>query len=246
MSAAKAGIVEVKISYDRANQTQLAAQAPELSRRLTTIKITDQADIDRANEIILHCKQWIDSVDRIMNPVRDATHKAWKAAIKAQDEFKEPVLKPMAALKVAVTNFIVAAEEEKKRKQAAADAEQDRLNRIEAKRVIDELKALGATKAEIREAREEINSVVAPIIAPAVEASGGQSIRMLYSAEVTDMKVFLKHLAEDEFLLQIFKYSQGFTKAVESVLRDEATNRKDKYSIPGTKLVKKPSGTWRG
>jgi hypothetical protein len=234
-----------------------------LAAQVTGIKITDQQSVNRANELILACKQWIESVDRIMDPVRDATYKAWKAAIKAQDEFKEPVLKPMAALKVAVTTFIVAAEEEtarkkaaaeaeQRRKQEAADAEQRRLNAIEAKRVAEELEALGASKAEIREAKAEIKAVAAPIVevvpvaAPAVEVSAGQSIRMLYSAEVTDMAAFLKHLAQDNFLLTLFAYNQTFKKAIESELRGLASDRKEKYDIPGTKLVKTPSGAWRG
>ena len=246
MSATKAGTVEIEVRYDRATQHELAMQVPKLSWELANIKIEDQAGVDQANAVILRCKQWIESVDRIMDQVRDATHKAWKAAIKAQDEFKEPVLKPMAALKVAVTNFVVAADEAAKRKQALADMEQARLNRIEARRVADELEALGASKAEIKEAKAEIKAVTAQEVAPIAEASSGQSIRMLYSAEVTDMKVFIKHLAEDDFLLQLFKYSQTFKKAVESELRGEATKRKGDYSIPGTKLVKTPSGAWRG
>ncbi len=246
MSAAKPGVVDVQVSYDRASQSQLAVQVPNLTRQLSEIELTDQASVDRANEIILRCKQWIESVDRIMDRVRDATHKAWKAAIKAQDEFKDPVLKPMAALESAVTNFIVEAQQAARRKQEAADREQERLNRAEAKRVADELSALGATKAEIKQAKAEIKSTAAPVVEPIAEASTGQSVRMLYSAEVVDMKVFLKYLAGDEYLLQLFKYSQSFRKAVESELRGEATNRKDAYSIPGTKLVKTPSSAWRG
>jgi hypothetical protein len=244
--ATRAGTVEVDVRYDRANQMQLATQGTKLSREVANLKIEDQASVDRANEIILRCKQWIESVDRIMDPVRDATHKAWKAAIKAQDEFKEPVLKPMAQLKAAVTKFIVDAQAEADRKQRLADEEQARLNRAEAKRVAEELEALGATKAEIKEAKQEIKATPAPTVAPVAETSAGQSIRMLYSAEVTDMRAFIKHLAEDEYLLTLFWYSQSFKKAVESELRGEATHRKDKYSIPGTRLIKTPSGAWRG
>jgi hypothetical protein len=215
---------------------------------LLSIRITDQRSVDRANELILACKQWCESVDRIMDPVRDATHKAWKAAIKAQDEFKEPLLKPLALLKLAVTNAIVAAQEEARRKQAAAEAERRRTSEIEARRVASELRALGASKAEIAEAKQEVRASAppVPIVAPAAEASSGQSIRTLYSAEVTDMKAFIRHLAADEFLLTLFCYSQAFKKAVESELRGEATKRKEIYEIPGTRLVKTNSGAWRG
>jgi flagellar biosynthesis GTPase FlhF len=243
---AKPGVVEVDVRYDRGSQTELAVQIPQLSQQLTGIKITDQRTLDRANELIFACKQWLDSVDRIMDPVRDATHKAWKAAIKAQDEFKEPVSKPLAVLKAAATAFIVAAEEEKRRKQEAADAEQRRLNEIEAKRVAEELKALGASKAEIKEAKQEIKAQAAPIVEAEVEKSTGQGVTWLYSAELVDLKVFLSHLTQDDYLRILFGYSAAFKKAIESELRGEATKRKDKYDIPGTKLVKTPSGRWRG
>jgi len=78
--------VEVEVRYDRTNQSQLAKQAPQLSTELASIQIQDQQSLDSANQLIMSCDQWLKAVDRIMDPVRDATHKAWKAAIGAQDE----------------------------------------------------------------------------------------------------------------------------------------------------------------
>jgi hypothetical protein len=60
------------------------------------------------------------------------------------------------------------------------------------------------------------------------------------------LQQFLTHLASDHYLLTLFGYSATFKKAIESELRGEATKRKDSYRVPGTKLVKTPSGSWRG
>lgn len=244
MKAATAGVVEIDVRYDRGSQSELAVQAPQLADKLTSITLTDQRSVDRANELISVGNQWIKSVKRIMDPVRDATHKAWKAAIQAQDEFEQPVAKPLAILKSAVVKFLADAAEAKRRAQEAADAEQLRKNEAEARRTASELRALGASKEEIKQVREEIKAVAAPIVAPAVEASAGQSIAMLYSAEVTDLAAFLKHLVTDPFLLTLFAYNQTFKKAIESELRGIASDRKDKYAIPGTTLKKTPSGRW--
>lgn len=246
MATTKIAPVEIDIRYDRSSQSELAVRSPQLVAQFSEVAITDQRSLNRANELILAGKQWLDQVDAIMDPVRDATHKAWKAAIKAQDEFKAPVLKAVDSLKKAVTNHIVAAQDEARRKQELADKEQARVNAAEAKRVAEELKSLGASKEEIKEAKIAIKAVTAAEVAPVVEASAGQSIRYLYSAEIVDMKVFLAHLAQDDYLRILFGYSQAFKKAVESELRGEATKRKDSYSISGTKLVKTASGSWRG
>lgn len=245
-ATATAGLVEVEVRYDKGTQAELAVRAPQLAEQLSTIHITDQGSLDRANELILVGKQWVDSVDLIMDEVVKATHSAHKSAIKLSNDFKAPVLKPLNVLKAAVTAFIVRAQEEARRKQEAADAEQRRLNEAEARRVAAELKSLGASKAEIKEAKIEVKATPAPVVAPIVEVSSGQSIRTLYSAEVTSMGEFLKHVANDPYLLTMLSYSSAFKKAVESELRGEATKRKEQYSIPGTKLVKTASGAWRG
>lgn len=246
MTAARAQTVEIEVRYDRVSQSELATRAPQLSEQLTIVTITDQASLNRANELILVGDKWMDSVDLIMDEVVKATHSAHKAAIKASKDFKAPVEKPLAILKAAATKFVVDAQEAAQRRQEATDAEQRRVNEAEARRVASELKALGATKEEIKEAKEEIKAVTAPTVAPIAETSAGQSVRMLYSAEVTDMAAFLKHLVTDPFLLTLFAYNQTFKKAIESELRGIASDRKEKYAIPGTKLVKTPSGAWRG
>lgn len=246
MTAATAGLVEVDVRYDRGTQSELAARAPQLSEQLTSITLTDQRSVDRANELIRAGNQWVDAADALMDRVVKATNYAHKEALKTKNEFRDPIAKPLAVLKAAVVKRITDAAEEKQRAQEAADAEQRRINEAEARRVASELRALGASKEEIKEAKQEIKATTAPAVAPAVETSAGQSVAMLYSAEVTDMAAFLKHLVTDPFLITLFAYNQTFKKAIESELRGIASDRKEKYAIPGTKLVKTPSGRWRG
>lgn len=239
-------LVDVQITYDKSPQSELAQRVPELSDDLVTCQVTDQSSLNRANALILSCVEWLKAVDRIMDPVREATHKAWKMSIAAQEEFKQPVERPLKALKAAAAKFIAEAQAEAQRKQREAEEEQRRMNEAEARRTAKVLKDMGASKDQIQEVKQEIRATPAPVMQPKIEAPVGMSGRMLYSAEITDLKQFLAHLANDSYLVTLFGYSATFKKAIESELRGEATKRKDAYYIPGTKLVKTPSGSWRG
>lgn len=238
--------VEIEVRYDRTNQLELSRRAGELSSDLCGVIISDQQSLELANELIRAGEQWLKSVDAIMDPVREATHRAWKAAIKAQDDFKAPVAGPLAVLKSNATQFVVNAKAEVERKQREAEAEQRRKNDAEAKRVAAELKALGASPSEIKAAKEEVKAVAAPIVQPTVETPTGQSIRTLYSAELVSLPDFITYLLTDQTLLRIFSASEVIKKAIETELRPDAVRMKDKYLVPGTKLVKKSSGSWRG
>src|SRR3974390_855816 len=94
-------LVDVQITYDKSPQSELAERVPELAEDLTSCMVTDQVSLNRANALILSCNEWLKAVDRIMDPVREATHKAWKMSIAAQEEFKAPVEKPLKMLKAA-------------------------------------------------------------------------------------------------------------------------------------------------
>lgn len=239
------GLVEVDVRYDRGTQSELAARVPDLSSQLSLVQVTDQASLDHLTEQIRAAEQWLKAVDRIMDPVRDATHKAWKASIAARDEFVSPVEKPLKIAKIACANFVAAAREEAARKQRERDEEQRKKNEAEARRVAFEMKSVGASKVEIKEAKSVVLAAVAPTVSPKVELPTGMSSRMLYSAEITDLAEFLKYIVTDNYLLTLFGYSATFKKSIESELRGEATKRKEAYKVPGTKLVKTPSGAWR-
>lgn len=239
-------LVDVQITYDKSPQSELAERVPELADDLVSCAVTDQTSLNRANALILSCNEWLKAVDRIMDPVREATHKAWKMSIAAQEEFKAPVEKPLKILKTAAAKFIADCQAEAERKQREAEAEQRRINEAEAKRTAAALKEMGASKVQIQEVKQEIRATPAPVIQPKAEVAQNMSVRTLYSAEVTDLRQFLAHLSQDQYLLTLFGYSATFKKAIESELRGEAQKRKDAYQIPGTKLVKSASGSWRG
>jgi len=71
-------------------------------------------------------------------------------------------------------------------------------------------------------------------------------LRTYYSVELESLEAFLRYLLTDRTQLIMFAQSNKFKEAVETELRSEASRLKDKYSIPGTRLVKKASGAWRG
>lgn len=238
-------VIEVDVRYDRSNQLKLAEKATPLADLLVSARIADQQSLNIANNMILAANEWLKAVDAIMDPVRDATHKAWKAAIKAQDEFKEPVAKPLALLKSAAAKFISDAREEAARKQREVDAEQARINALEAKQAAAALKEMGATKAEIKEVKEAIKSVQAPVIAPVAEVSSGMSTRTYYSTEITDLTAFFNYAVTNEMLMRILSANVKIKDAICSELNVDAKRFKEAYSVPGVKLVKTVGGAWR-
>lgn len=260
--AHNSAVVEIEVKYDHTSQLELAEKAAPLTTLIeeTTLELRDQETLTRLNDVILAGREWLKGVDAIMDPVRDATHKAWKAAIKAQDDFKAPVLMVIGRAQQASTAFIIRAREEEKRlqdeadaearrKQAVLDAEQRRANEAEAARVAEEMRQSGASREVIREAKAGVLATPAPMVAPktvnpTVIAPKGQAVRMYYSAEITDMRALLQYLASDNRWVLLLGMSDGFKKSLIAELRAEAEQLKDKFEIPGTKLLKNAGGVF--
>jgi hypothetical protein len=240
--------VEVEVRYDQTDQRELAAQTADLATRtkLAAVEIRDQATLNQANELVRAAEDWIKAVDRIMDPVREATHRAWKAALKAQDDFKKPVAGPLRILREAVALFIYQQTQAAIEAQRIADEAQRKKNAAEARAFTKDLKAAGATPEQIAETKLQIMATPAPIIASQVEAPSGVALRTLYSAKVVNLEIFLRYLLTDEYLFRIFKNTDGVTKAIEAELKPEAVRFKEKYNVPGTELVKTPNAAWRG
>lgn len=244
--SAKPQLVEIEVKYDKSTQLALAKEAPDLETLLSSVKIADQETLNIANERILAGRKWLKAVDAIMDPVRDATHKAWKAAIKAQDDFKAPVEYALKRIEGIATKFIMDAQAEAQRQQRIKDEQQRKENEANAKAAAKDLKKMGASAEVIASVKEDIKARPAEAVAPIAEKAAGQSVRILYSAEIVDFPAFLKYLVTNDRLMILFSMSLPLRKAVESELRSEASAMKEKYDVPGTKLIKSASGSWRG
>ena len=245
MSTMIPNVVDVEIKYDRSSVNELVKKGPELAEQLS-LRPTDQRTLNTLGEFIRAAKDWIRAIKANQDPVCEATDKAHKAAVRARKELLAPVEGPLELAERAAAQFIANVRAENDRKQREAEEEQRRLNEAEARRTAKVLKEMGAPAEQIREAKEEIRATPAPVVQPRAEVAQGMSVRMLYSAEITDLRQFVAHLAQDQYLLTLFGYSQTFRKAIETELRGEAQKRKEQYLIPGTRLVKTPSGSWRG
>jgi multidrug efflux pump subunit AcrA (membrane-fusion protein) len=244
MSTMIPNVVDVEIKYDRSSVNELVKRAPELADQLS-LRPTDQFSLNTLGEFIRAAKDWIRAIKANQDPVCEATDKAHKAAVRARKELLSPVEAPLELAERAAAQFVANVRAEQERKQREAEEEQRKLNEAEARRTAKVLKDMGASKDQIQEVREEIRATPAPVIQPKAEVAQGMSVRTLYSVEVTDLKAFVAHLAQDPYLLILFGYSATFKKAIEGELRGEASKRKDQYDIPGTKLIKTASGAWR-
>lgn len=256
--------VEIEVRYDHSSQIELATTSMPLAEQLerATLALKDQESLDHLNHLIQIGRDWLKAADAVLDPVRDATHKAWKASIKAQDDFKGSVEAVVKKAQDEATKFVVAAREAAARqqaildaadrkKQAELDAEQRRANEVEAKRVADELKNAGASREVIREAKAEVLATPAPAVAPstvtpAIVTSGGQSVKTYYRAEITDMGELLKHFIQEPRWVLLLQSMDSIRKAIETELSAEATKLKERYCIPGTKLVKHNGSAYGG
>ena len=241
---APANAVKVEVRYDQSEQTKLATLGPKLVKQLQSVEIKDQATLDRLAEFVLAADAWIKGVEDIMDPVRKATHDAWKASIKAADDFMGEVVTARQLAKQSINRYIVAAREAADKKQRDLDAAQARINQQNADAQAKLAKKAGADTEAIKEVRTAALAAPAPLAAPKATAPKGMKTpSLLYRGKITNMRAFVSGLLTDGTMFNLMLKSEGVIGALESELSKLTTMQKDAFSFPGVELVKKYSGT---
>lgn len=237
---------EILIKYDPPEKNELAKQSSPLAERMAGAKITNQETLDAAVELKRAGQSWIEKWDLIFNPLREATHKAWKLAVSTQDDGKREVELGVRMLGSKITGYLEQKRREDEEKQRKLDAEQARINKENADKQAALAKKAGADKETIKDVKQTVLSTAAPTVAPSVEKPKGVSISYRWDIEIEHMGKFLAAIAVDKTLLAIFVGSEPIKAAIKTEFRKLAVQQKEGFKIAGARAFKKPISSDRG
>lgn len=172
-------------TLDETAVDKLSLESCDLLTESTALKVVDRAAAEAASALLQSIKTLKTSVGQTFDPVCDAAHKSWKAAVAARNKHLEPLEQAEKVLRNKMSVFQLRMEEERQAEiraaQAAAEAE-----------------AKQAAAADPVAAFEPAAPVVvaAP---PPVQKIAGISTRKDWDFEVTDItKLPVQYLLADE------------------------------------------------
>ena len=84
------------------------------------IIVNDDKSLREANHFYQNCRLIIDNIHRHMDPIKTATHKAWKATLAQIDELEDPLLRAMKTVKPKMIAYKEKVREEIRKKEKEA------------------------------------------------------------------------------------------------------------------------------
>jgi heme-degrading monooxygenase HmoA len=153
---------------------------------------------------------------------------------------KNRLLDGITRLRNARAKFNADEQEKLRRAQLAKDAEQDRLNKIEADKAAAAAKKAGASKETVQEIRREVLATPAPIVesktAIAAE-NAGAGLRYQFTADITNVRTFLQSVLANEDRLKTLGAAR---EDMESAFRNQARDQKEQFGFPGITYRRTP------
>jgi hypothetical protein len=177
------------VQYDKPDLPAVGAA----TAKANIICIDDQTTYEMASDVVVRIKTRRGEIDAMRKSIVDPINKA-KDAVQA---IFNPVLADYDAAEKIVKTKMIAYVNEQEEIRRKAQAEADRVAREAAAKAEKEAAKLEKKgNVEAAEAIREIAAVTsAPVIAPLVTQVGGNSVRKVWKARVTDLPAFLAALA---------------------------------------------------
>ena len=197
------------------------------------VNIVDQDSYNEAAVLITKIVSLRKQVVAHHKPVKDAANKAHKEACAAERRMLTPLSQAETTIKNALLRW-------DRQQEALRAAEQKRLQ-DEARKQEEEARLEIAAQAEAEGAPDEVvqeildTPTIGPstaIAAPTYTKAPGLSTRMLYSAEVTNIRVLCAAIAAGTA-------AETLVQPNEVALNGLARSMKDSFRVPGCKLVKR-------
>lgn len=215
-----------------AKEDEVNQEVMDINSQAKALKIIDSQSYITAGNLWRAIKELRKKVDDTFSPIISAAFQAHKTAVAKKKEVDIPLEEAERRVKSAMSNY--EAEEELKRL-----AEQRRLEEIvrkeEENRRLQE--AIEAEKAGDHAEAEaiinepvQVNTVVLPKTAFVPKISGGPSFREVWSAEVIDIKLLCRAVADG-------KASPECVMGNMPVLNKMAMALKQTMNIPGVKAI---------
>jgi len=208
-----------------------------------TVKVTDQKSLVNANAFFLDADARIKAIDEKLDPKRELAYRAYQEWLKLIKELKDPYLKAKAYLNGQVTAYHQEIEkkrreEEEIARQTAIKEEMDRRKTEEEARIAQaaELEKAGANEeaealvAEtVEENQKPIEIYVPPAATPKAELEGA-TVKVYWSAEVTDLRALCRAVAEGKAAIACIEANM-------TVLNAQARSLKKELNIPGVRAI---------
>lgn len=183
-----------------------------------------------AGEMWKTIKAMMKEVDDTFNPIIEKAHQSHKEALGQKAKYYKPLDEASRKVKSLMSDW----DQEQERIRLA---EQKRLEEI-ARKEEEERQIQAALEAEAAGEMEEAKAIieeevyVPPVVVPKAvpKMSGGPVYREVWSAEVTDIKVLCRAVAEG-------KASTEFVMGNMPALNKQATSLKQTMNIPGVRAI---------
>lgn len=174
-------------------------------------------------------------------PMIDAAYKAHKESVAALKRIDDPLAEAERIVKGQIGTYDT--EQDRIRRDAERKAQEEARRRQEAEALAaaEAAKAAGATEAEAEAILTE--ELAAPLVVPATPAPApaekqGVGTRFNYKAQVRDMTMLLRFVADNPTFMNLVTPN-------ESALNALARAQKEAFDIPGCRLVREPVVTVR-
>lgn len=213
---------------------------PEYAR---LIIVKDQSSLEEANRFFLDIKALRKKIASVFDPIISKAHAAHAEALEQKKQAEAPLIVAEKYLNTQVTDYKreqdrIRAEEEERLRQQAIKEEMEKRRKEEDERLAQaaELERVGAhieagaiIAEAIMESVRPVEPYIPPPATPKVELNGA-SIRLTYSAKVTDMKKLIMAVAEG-------KAPSNCLEANMVVLNGLARSLKKELKIDGVEVV---------
>jgi len=221
--------------------TQLpVVQAPITPDEANRIVITDQESLELAALYIKELKAVVREIEAKRTDMKAPVLEAGRRIDANASEAKAPLLRALAILEPRYTGYV----EEQRR----IEREEQRRLEAEARKAAEEEQLAAAEAAQKAGASEvEVDAILTeepvqapmPLAPPRVQRVAGVSTTTTYSAACIDKTAFIQWAIRTP-------YQEDLLDVNGPALNRLATRMRDKFSIPGCKLVKKTGVRTRG
>ena len=209
---------------------QVTEEGDVLLSQVDDLTIYDQESANAGGLVLASIKAYKKRVQQVMDPIVQATHKAWKVAVAQRDGLLEPAVQAEQTVKQRLTAWEQAEEARRKQVQEAmqreARQEAARQHATQA-RILEEQGQTAAAEA-VRQAPAPVVFTPPPPPAPRVQGVG---FRDQWSAHVTDLRKLVEAVARGDQALDLLQPNQ-------TALNKLAVALKDHLNVPGVEAKK--------
>lgn len=216
--------------------TDLSVMKEEINAIVIEAKsftIKSEEENNKAFSFLVVVKKLINKVHDAFDPVVEAAHNSHKIAVAKRKEQLEPLEQAEKIVKQLGVNYLaeqqrIKEEAERKARAEAEAAERKRKDELEAQAKRHEANGNIAKAEERREMAEQVFIAPRPVVANVIKAEG-QSLKEVWSAEVTDLHALIKAVAEGRAPITLVMADQV-------ALNKQAKATKNAFPIPGVKF----------